>query len=145
MKFACKFFMLLFVYAPLFPGQAGVFFAVTGHVTTTSGALMPGVKIRVRSLDTGETRTTVTDESGKYRIENVPPGKYTVSASLPTFQTKNVVNVPLTFDIRLNFELVPERMADNPEVDIPFESLLTIGGRGFREVLRPLAGLRETG
>ncbi len=60
--------------------------------TTTSGALegrvyeegtsqgIAGATVTIRNQETGLTRTTVTDESGRYFIGTLPPGFYRITA-----------------------------------------------------------------
>ena len=38
-----------------------------GTVTDSSGALLPGVTVTVKDVDTSQTRTVVADERGRYR------------------------------------------------------------------------------
>ena len=61
----------------------GFFSTVTGTVTDTSGALIPGVTVKATAVDTGVVTNTVTNESGAYTFGNLLPGKYTIGASLP--------------------------------------------------------------
>ena len=42
--------------------------AVEGSVVDESQALIPGVTITVTNLDTGQTRTAVTDGRGQFRV-----------------------------------------------------------------------------
>jgi hypothetical protein len=62
--------------------------SLAGTVRDTSGAVMPGVTIEASSpaLIT-RVRTGVTDETGQYRIPELPPGTYRVSFTLPGFAT----------------------------------------------------------
>ena len=62
--------------------------SLAGTVRDTSGAVLPGVTIEVSSpaLIT-KVRTGVTDETGQYRIPDLPPGTYKVSFTLPSFAT----------------------------------------------------------
>ena len=52
--------------------------SIEGTVTDTSGAAVPGVTIRVTSPNLISAQTATTDESGRYRILALPPGKYSV-------------------------------------------------------------------
>src|SRR5262249_51800444 len=52
-----------------------------------SSALIPGVTVKAFNLQTGATATTVTDETGKYELKNLPEGQYKVTAELPGFKT----------------------------------------------------------
>src|SRR5262245_7365425 len=57
-----------------------------GEVKDTTGAVLPGVTVEAASPAlTGKVRTAVTDGSGRYRIESLPPGSYTVTFSLTGF------------------------------------------------------------
>src|SRR4030095_17158977 len=62
--------------------------SLAGSVRDTSGAVLPGVTIEASSpaLIT-KVRTGVTDETGQYRIPDLPPGTYKVSFTLPSFST----------------------------------------------------------
>jgi hypothetical protein len=60
--------------------------SLAGTVRDASGAVLPGVTIEASSpaLIT-KVRTGVTDETGQYRIPDLPPGTYRVTFSLPGF------------------------------------------------------------
>src|SRR6188508_2680930 len=72
----------------LFPALARAQAAIAGVVTDTSGAVLPGVTVEASSPALIEkVRTAITDGSGRYRIENLRPGTYTVTFSLAGFAT----------------------------------------------------------
>jgi len=61
---------------------------IAGAVRDSSGAILPGVTVEAASPELIEkVRTTVTDGAGRYRIENLRPGSYTVTFTLPGFAT----------------------------------------------------------
>jgi hypothetical protein len=62
--------------------------SLAGTVRDTSGAVLPGVTIEASSpaLIT-KVRTGVTDDTGQYRIPDLPPGTYKVTFSLSGFAT----------------------------------------------------------
>src|SRR5262245_60185480 len=62
--------------------------SLAGTVRDTSGAVLPGVTVEASSpaLIT-KIRSSVTDDTGQYRITDLPPGTYKVSFSLPGFAT----------------------------------------------------------
>ena len=86
-----------------------------GIVTDPSGALIPGVTITATNTDTGVATTTVTNEAGAYSFPSLQPGRaYSVSASLPGFQTTTFTNIDLgPIAVRQNFQLQVEHGADN--------------------------------
>jgi hypothetical protein len=58
---------------------------IYGTVVDESKSILPGVTIQVRNVENGATRALVTDENGRYRALNLPPGVYSVSSELPGF------------------------------------------------------------
>ena len=61
------------------PAQAGPpHFSLTGMVKDAKGGPLPGAVVRIPDLQIG----TSTDDSGRYKIPDVPQGTYLVSASL---------------------------------------------------------------
>lgn len=60
---------------------------VTGVVTDQSGAVLPAVQIRATMKDgAGETiRTVQTDGKGTYALDNLAPGSWALTMSLPGF------------------------------------------------------------
>ena len=48
------------------------------------GAVLPGVTVEAASpVLIEKVRTAVTDDTGQYRIENLPPGTYSLTFTLP--------------------------------------------------------------
>ncbi|MCC7179259.1 MAG: TonB-dependent receptor [Acidobacteria bacterium] len=66
------------------PAQIGT---ITGAVTDNTGGVMPGVSVTITSQERGVTRTTVTDDAGKFLFPAVPIGNYTITAQLMGFET----------------------------------------------------------
>lgn len=60
---------------------------VVGTVIDASGAVVPNASMVARNTATGITYPSVTNGQGEYRINNLPPGTYDVSASAPGFET----------------------------------------------------------
>ena len=80
---------------------------VFGTAQDPEGAVMPGVGIEARNVDTGFARNTVTDASGFYRIDLLPSGTYDVRADLPGFKSevRRGVVVTLGSTVGVNFAL----------------------------------------
>jgi hypothetical protein len=49
--------------------------AISGVARDTTGALVPGVSITVKHVESGLTRTDVTNEYGAYNMKLLPVGK----------------------------------------------------------------------
>src|SRR5437867_10530489 len=60
---------------------------VSGTVRDVSGAVLPGVQITATQTDTGNSRMTVTNESGFYVLPSLPLGPYKLEGALLGFRT----------------------------------------------------------
>ncbi len=58
-----------------------------GTVSDESGAVLPGVSVTVRNVETGVTRTLVSDASGSFTAPSLLPGPYRVTSELMGFKT----------------------------------------------------------
>ena len=52
---------------------------IEGVVVDASGAVLPGVDVEIRNVDTNLTRTLATDREGRFVALQLPPGRYTVT------------------------------------------------------------------
>ena len=60
---------------------------INGTVRDQTGAVLPGVEIKVTQTDTSVVRNTITDETGSYILPNLATGPYRFEAILPGFRT----------------------------------------------------------
>jgi len=92
----------------LIPTGARAQAVIAGSVRDTSGAVLPGVTVEASSPALIEkVRTSTSDSSGQYRIEDLRPGVYKVSFTLPGFSTFEREGVELTgsFTATINAEM----------------------------------------
>jgi len=113
----CALFALsLLLCLPSYGQVAGA--TLNGTVADSTGAVVTGVKISIRSLATGITRESTTDAAGFYTVPNLVPGVYEISASAPGFATVIRPNVVLTVGEQqvLNLSLQVGAVAQQVEV-----------------------------
>ena len=82
--------------------------SITGTVRDPSGAVLPGVTVEASSSALIEkARIGVSDDAGVYRVENLRPGTYLVTFTLPGFSTVRREGIELTSDFTatVNVEL----------------------------------------
>ena len=94
--------------AMLMPAMAFAQASITGVVRDTSGAVLPGVNVEAASPALIEkVRSTVTTDTGQYRIENLRPGTYSVTFTLPGFSTvkRDAVELQGSFSATINADL----------------------------------------
>jgi hypothetical protein len=92
----------------IWPTAAWAQSAFAGTVKDTSGAVMPGVTVEAASPALIEkVRSAVTDENGVYRIVDLRPGTYTLTFTLPGFNTVTRQGLELgsNFTATINIEL----------------------------------------
>ncbi len=102
---------------------------LTGRVTDTNEAVIPGATVEAIFVKTGTARTTVTDSEGRYRIIQLEPGLYTLRVRATGFATQE--KRELTFiagkNVQFEFVLVPQGItvdpvtitaADAPAIDV---------------------------
>src|SRR5688572_9209429 len=116
--------------------QVGINASLSGTVSDSTGALIPGVEVVARQTDTGVVSTALTNESGTFRFPSLQPGPYDVSAALSGFQTQVFrLTLGTTQQIRQNFTLQVGTVAQAVEVTTAADQLLTAASASVGNVL----------
>src|SRR5262245_59126612 len=100
--------ILVFCCVVLVPTFAWAQASLAGVVRDESGGVLPGVSVEASSPALIEgTKTVTTDEQGRYRIEALRPGPYTLKFSLSGFSTltRTGVEVPSDTVVTINAEM----------------------------------------
>ena len=140
--------------------------ALTGTVRDASGAVLPGVTVEAASPALLEkVRTTVTDGTGLYRLENLVPGTYTLTFALSGFVTvrregvevSSGQNITIGADLRVGG--VQETITvtgETPVVDVQTSTrsqkiidneVVSVlpASRGYGNILATVPGIQATG
>src|ERR1700692_728131 len=59
---------------------------IRGVVADASGAVLPGVKVKLTNVNTGIVKQLTTGSDGGFVFPELPPGKYDLSATLANFK-----------------------------------------------------------
>jgi hypothetical protein len=71
---------------------------ISGTVSDTSGAIVPGAAVTAKNGATGSTLKTVSTDAGVYSFVSLAPGNYEITAVANGFSTVIHRNVPVTVD-----------------------------------------------
>src|SRR5919106_4622005 len=82
---------------------------IQGTVQDANGAVVPGANVEIKNIETGLSRSLVTDEGGRFVALALQPGKYSVKVSKQSFSTAEDPNVVVTVGSSLDlvFNLKP--------------------------------------
>ncbi len=83
-------FTLLWIGSPVAMGQSSSAGTITGTVTDSSGAAVPGAAVTLTDAATGGARSATTNDKGTYIFPYVNPGTYSVKISKQGFKTTAV-------------------------------------------------------
>jgi Carboxypeptidase regulatory-like domain len=83
--------------------------SLRGTVKDPAGALVPGAKITILNKEKGTTFSAVSNSAGLYTFAQIPPAKYTITATAPGFGNLSkvaelLVNQPATIDFSLTIQ-----------------------------------------
>ncbi len=101
----CKFGVLILL--PMVAAAQGTTGSISGTVTDSQKAVVPGVTILVRQTETGAERTLVSDERGRYTVLNLSPGPYRITAELTGFRSvvRDQLTVAIGKDLLVDIEM----------------------------------------
>src|SRR6266566_8581795 len=146
--------------SPLAWGQ-GFSAEISGIVHDASGAVVPGVSVTAKHIESGLTRTVNTSEAGNYSIPSLPVGAYELTAELAGFkqQVRRGITLAVGQDAVVNLTMEVGEIKDNVTVteDAPLVNTtlsstsglvskeqikdLPLNGRSFLELMTLNAGV----
>jgi Carboxypeptidase regulatory-like domain len=97
---------------------------IIGVVRDTSGALIPGVTINVKHLDSGLTRTVLSSETGNYTVQSLPVGPYEITTNMPGFKQEVRRGIDLVVGQEAVIDLTLEVGANAEQVTVSEEAPL---------------------
>jgi len=87
---------------------------ISGVLKDQSGGVLPGATVVAKNLETGLTRSAVTEATGEFHVPALPPGTYSVTAELQGFSKETRPDIVLVIDQNavINFMLKPAAVAE---------------------------------
>ena len=95
---------------------------ISGIVSDAQGGVLPGVTVTGRNIETGITRTVVTESDGRYRLAALPPGRYEIRAELQGFGAANVPEMTLLTGTELTRNITMQVQGLNESVTVTGEA-----------------------
>jgi hypothetical protein len=137
---------------------------ITGTITDSTGAVVPGAKVTVRNMGTAEERAVLSNTGGFYVVYSLPVGVYEVEASATGFKKTSRSNIQLNVADRLAINLTLEVGAISESVSVTGEAPvvdtekgdvayavetqqmtdLSVNGRTFTQLMQLLPGVSRT-
>ena len=106
----------LFLAAPLF-SQSASSGTITGSVLDPDKMVIPKAQVELRNQVTNSTQTTMTDESGAFRFNNVPPNMYEIVVTASGFSVRRQpLEVSTPAPISLTFTLAMGEVTTSVDV-----------------------------
>lgn len=138
---------------------------ITGNVTDSAGAVIPGAKVRITSVTTNVARDFTTNSSGYFTSVPLNPDTYSVTVTAPGFMTQTQAGIVLQVQDRLNLNFkmavgavtqTVEVTNATPTIDTQTSSLgqvveaktiaaMPLNGRSYLQLAALSAGVVETG
>lgn len=107
-------FSIILLNAPIILAQSGATTgAIIGTISDEQMAVISGVTITARHLETNFIRTVQSDEKGLYQLPRLPPGKYEIQTTKPDFSTKSeTITISIGATVLIDFTLFPTSTAE---------------------------------
>lgn len=100
--------------------------AITGTVVDPAGAAVPNARVSARNTETGVTIEAESTDEGIYRIQQAPPGTYTVTVTAPGFRTTEVADVVVEVSNTTSRDIALEVGTEDQTVNVSAEGAITV-------------------
>lgn len=100
--------------------------AIVGTITDINGSVVPAAQIEVVNLEIKSTRSVRTDDRGNYRVDFLPPAKYSITVDLVGFNTTRAeVTVHVGQVHRVDLQLSPGGVSETVMIDSDASAAIT--------------------
>ncbi len=115
-------FLLTFIFISFVSAQDLDDVTIYGKVFDSNNLPIVGANVKAKQVETNLERTVITNEEGRFQIIELPPGTYSVKATMQGFSTLEKTDLKTISgqNIQLDFELSP--------ADVTAEQIVTVDG-----------------
>jgi hypothetical protein len=79
---------------------------LVGVARDTTGAVIQNASVKIRNIETGEIRGTSTKADGTYRMEAIPPGRYSITVEETGFETAKADGIVVNPSVVSSYDVV---------------------------------------
>ena len=114
---------------------------LTGLITDGSGASVVGAKVKAVNVETNASTETTSNETGRYNIAFLLPGKYRVEVEAPGFKTyvrdgiELQISVRAALDVKLEIGALAEKLTVTSNVSLLETETASRGGIVDNDIL----------
>ena len=101
-------FLAFTIVAPASVRAQAVYGSISGSITDTSGAVVPGATVTITSVERKTSDAVTTNDQGFYSKERVMPGVYEVKAELQGFKTAVFPQIRISVDTHTSLDIKME-------------------------------------
>lgn len=125
--------LVLTLFLGTISAQAQTSGRITGQVTDSSQAVIPGASVVALNIANGQQRQATTDSQGRFVIADVPVGSYNITVEQKGFQkqVRNDVRVNVAATVNFDFTLLAGQVSEVVQISgeiSTIESTQTSGG-----------------
>jgi hypothetical protein len=114
----------LFVLAAPFTFSQSITTAdAVGVITDSTGAVVPGATVTIKSTESGETRSVTSNDQGQYRFPLMKPGEYVLTASAKGLKS-NITRITLLVGEEREVNVSMNAQGTNTIVEVTAEAAL---------------------
>ncbi|HEY8563502.1 MAG TPA: MG2 domain-containing protein [Pyrinomonadaceae bacterium] len=97
--------------------------AVGGTLFDPNGAVIPGARISVENMNSGEIFSAISRENGEFLVADLPSGKYKITAESPGFRNYVIDNVVISSMNLITLKITLDVGAVTETVDVTSERI----------------------
>ena len=119
LSFAC---LLVFALSAVTFAQSTTTGSIGGVVTNPAKEVVPGAAITVRNVETNKEDSATTDDTGRFRVANLQPGRYAVTVNSSGFSPLTQENVVVEVGLETKLEVALQVGPVTGTVDVSAEA-----------------------
>jgi carboxypeptidase family protein/TonB-dependent receptor-like protein len=107
-------FLFICLFAPAHARAQAVYGSISGIITDTSGAVVPGATVTITSVERRTSDSVTTNDQGFYTKERLLPGLYEVKVELQGFKTAVFPQIRVSIDTNtpLDIKIEPGQVSE---------------------------------